>query len=126
MALSSLAYAMHDSAQAAVVRRVYRANLAPRIGALIPEYRTDEDGNDEMVRDKYCSTSTVLYNQLCFPVSIDFYSQGLVYVELPYMEDVRDFEFAPVYNDEVRPGQEQLAAMDELIETMRLRSEAEG
>ncbi len=49
VALSSLAYAMYDMGQAAVVRRVYRLNSAPRMGVLVPEYQTDDDGNSEMV-----------------------------------------------------------------------------
>jgi len=73
---------MHDMQRAAIVRRVYRAGSTPRLGALVPEYVTDEDdGNSNMT---------------------------LVYIELPYMEDVRDFDFGPVYTDEVRPSEEQV------------------
>ncbi len=49
MALSSLAYAMYESGQVALIRRVYRANSTPRMGALIPEFVTDDDGNSSLV-----------------------------------------------------------------------------
>jgi ATP-dependent DNA helicase 2 subunit 2 len=50
IAISAIAYAMYDLNQVALVRRVYRKGSTPRIGALIPEYREDEDGNRELVR----------------------------------------------------------------------------
>ena len=51
--------------------------------------------------------------------------QALTYVELPYMEDVRDFEFAPVYNDSVKPNGDQLQAADDLISAMMLQGEGD-
>ncbi len=41
-------------------------------------------------------------------------------MELPYMEDVRNYEFAPVHNEKVKPSDEQLGAVDDLIESMML------
>jgi ATP-dependent DNA helicase 2 subunit 2 len=41
-------------------------------------------------------------------------------MDLPYMEDVRNYEFAPVHNDKVRPSEEQLEAVDGLIDAMML------
>ena len=49
IALSTMAYAMQDSGHAALVRRVYRAGSAPRVGALIPESIKDDEGNSQMV-----------------------------------------------------------------------------
>ncbi len=46
-----------------------------------------------------------------------------MYIELPFMEDVREYEFAPVYNDQVRPNQEQLDSVDGLIDSMMLSTE---
>jgi hypothetical protein len=44
-----LTFAMHDTKSAALTRRVYRAGTSPRIGALIPECKESDDGNDVMV-----------------------------------------------------------------------------
>ena len=46
-----------------------------------------------------------------------------MYIELPYMEDVRNYEFAPVFNDDVKPNEEQLKAVDDLIDSMMLTNE---
>ena len=83
-----------DLEMAAVVRRVYRNGSCPRLGVLVPEYTPDEDeGLDHL---------------------------SLVYVELPYMEDVREYQFAPVHSDKVRPSEDQLSAVDGLIDAMML------
>jgi len=37
---------------------------------------------------------------------------------MPFMEDVRHFSFAPLFNDVVKPSQEQLDAVDDLIDAM--------
>ena len=50
----------------------------------------------------------------------------LVYCELPYAEDVREFEFGRLYDDSHRPSEEQLGAMDELIDAMMLVGEDDG
>ena len=93
-ALSALAFALLDLEMAAVVRRVYRNNSCPRLGILVPEYSPDaEEGLDRL---------------------------SLVYVELPYMEDVREYQFAPVHSDKVRPSEDQLSAVDGLIDAMML------
>ena len=74
---------------AAVVRRVYRNGSCPRLGVLVPEFSPDEEeGVDHL---------------------------ALVHVELPYMEDVREYQFAPVHSDKVRPSDAQLSAVDGLI-----------
>ena len=36
------------------------------------------------------------------------------------MEDIRYFGFAPLFNDVVRPSQDQLDAVDELIDAMKV------
>ena len=78
-----------DLEMAAVVRRVYRNGSCPRLGVLVPEFSPDEEeGVDHL---------------------------SLVHVELPYMEDVREYQFAPVHSDKVRPSEEQLSAVDGLI-----------
>ena len=80
---------------AAVVRRVYRNGSCPRLGVLVPEFSPDEEeGVDHL---------------------------SLVHVELPYMEDVREYQFAPVHSDKVRPSEDQLSAVDGLIGSIRIR-----
>ena len=93
-ALSALAHALMELNQVAIVRKVYRANSTPRLGALIPEEKTDEDGN------KYMS---------------------LVFIELPYMEDRRDYQFASLANE--NPDEGQLEAVDQLIDSMMMDDE---
>ena len=44
----------------------------------------------------------------------------LVYIQTPYMDDLRHFQFAPLWNDKTRPSAEQLEAMDQLIDSMML------
>ena len=48
--------------------------------------------------------------------------QTLVYIELPYSEDMRQYLFAPIYSDDpsTRPTLEQLEAVDNLIDSMML------
>jgi hypothetical protein len=36
------------------------------------------------------------------------------------MEDIRYFNFAPLFNDVVKPTQEQLDAVDDLIDAMKV------
>ena len=50
--------------------------------------------------------------------------QNLVYIELPFMEDMRHYEFAPVFNDECKPTDQQLAAMDQLVDSMMLTNDS--
>uniref|UniRef100_A0AAY4AZC7 Ku domain-containing protein n=1 Tax=Denticeps clupeoides TaxID=299321 RepID=A0AAY4AZC7_9TELE len=51
----------------------------------------------------------------------------LIYVQLPYMEDLRQFQFGSLENNKkFAPTEEQLAAVDSLIDTMMLVEESEG
>ena len=88
---SALTQAMIEDNIVMVVRKAYRAKVMPRLGVLIPEDRVCED---EKVR-------TVL-----------------AYVELPFMEDIRSFYFSPLTNENSKPSEEQLEAVDNLIESM--------
>nr|AIL94178.1 Ku80 [Tigriopus japonicus] len=97
-ALSALAFAMHDMRMAAIVRKVYRAKATPRMGLLVPEYRSNDEGVDELT---------------------------IVFIELPYAEDLRQYEFAPVFNDSIRPSSSQLEAMDDYIDNMMLIEDGE-
>ncbi|TRY72363.1 hypothetical protein TCAL_01009 [Tigriopus californicus] len=97
-ALSALAFAMHDMRMAAIVRKVYRAKSTPRMGMLVPEYRPNDEGVDELT---------------------------IVFIELPYSEDLRQYEFAPVFNDSIRPSNSQLEAMDDFIDNMMLIEDGE-
>lgn len=51
--------------------------------------------------------------------------QRLVYIELPYDDDVRCMEFAPIYNENIRPSEEQLQAMGDLVDAMMLQNDEE-
>ncbi len=37
---------------------------------------------------------------------------------MPFMEDIRYFNFAPLFNDIIKPSDEQLQAVDKLIDAM--------
>ncbi len=37
---------------------------------------------------------------------------------MPFMEDIRYFNFAPLFNDAVKPSDEQLEAVDKLIDAI--------
>ena len=71
-----------------------RNNSCPRLGVLVPEYSTpDDDGVAHL---------------------------SLIYTELPYMEEVREYQFAPVHSEKVGPSGAQLGAVDALIDAMML------
>jgi len=103
MALSSLVEAMVREEMVAIVRKVYSNNGAPKLGILIPEDRIDEDEG-----------------------------RSLVFIELPFSEDVRNYTFSPLWNTvkdisnksvNKNPTQAQLKAVDNLIDSMMLVSE---
>ena len=105
-ALSSLVEAMVREEMVAIVRQVYCKNGPPRLGALIPENIVGEDGEE---------------------------IRTLVYVELPFAEDLRNYQFPPLWSSSVDdkniqpnkgdPSEEQLKAVDELIDSMMLSSD---
>ena len=47
----------------------------------------------------------------------------MAYVELPFGEDVRQYYFAPLWNEKVTPSDEQLQAVDDLIEALMEKNE---
>ena len=47
----------------------------------------------------------------------------MAYVELPFSEDVRQYYFAPLWNEKVTPSDEQLQAVDDLIEALMEKNE---
>ena len=105
MALSSLVEAMVREEMVAIVRRVYQKNSAPRLAALIPEDSTSAEGDEK---------------------------RSLVYIELPFSEDLRNYQFSPLWGSCVDgnvpagkgdPSEAQLASVDKLIDSMMLKSE---
>ncbi|XP_069675065.1 X-ray repair cross-complementing protein 5 isoform X2 [Periplaneta americana] len=56
-----------------------------------------------------------------FPRITNHY-QCLVFIELPYSEDMREFIFPPVATEKSKPAKEQLDAIDALIDNMDLTS----
>ncbi|XP_064596853.1 X-ray repair cross-complementing protein 5-like [Liolophura sinensis] len=101
VALSSLINALYETNMVAIVRRVYMANSAPKLGFLSPK-----------IKGSY---------------------ECLMYTELPFMEDIRQFTFGslPVKetenqtNKKYSPSAEQLRAIDDLITSMDLTAEDE-
>ena len=105
LALSSLVEAMVREEMVAIVRRVYQKNSGPKLAALIPEDSINAE--QEEIR-------------------------SLVYIELPYSEDLRNYQFPPLWNSvnnvqtqsiKNEPTQDQLTAVDSLIDNMMLESE---
>nr|XP_045003948.1 X-ray repair cross-complementing protein 5-like [Jaculus jaculus] len=56
---------------------------------------------------------------VAFPLIKDTY-ECLVYVQLPFMEDLRQYTFSSLKNKNCAPTEEQLSAMDALIDSMSL------
>ena len=105
MALSSLVEAMVREEMVAVVRRVYSKSSAPRLAALIPEDSTSAEGDE---------------------------NRSLVYIELPFSEDLRTYQFSPLWSSctdsnvpsgKADPSDAQLTSVDKLIDSMMLKSE---
>lgn len=97
VALSALINALYETNMVAIVRRVYDARSSPRVGCLVPHIK-------------------VLY-------------ECLYWFELPYSEDIRQFTFGslPVKekeenptNKKFKPTDDQLSAVDSLIDSMEL------
>ena len=95
MAISVLLKMMLEDDLVMVVRKVYRAGSAPRIAILMPKEQKDEEGTLHQV---------------------------FTYIELPFMEDVRDFFFAPLVKANSLKD-EQLNVMDELIDSLLVTDE---
>ena len=109
-ALSSLIEAMVREEMVAIVRRVYSKNSAPKLGALIPEDSIDTDGQE---------------------------TRRLVYIELPFAEDLRNYQFPPLWScnadnkgdgesSKNNPSKVQLKAVDKLIDSMMLNNQEEN
>uniref|UniRef100_A0A0K2UUL8 Xray repair crosscomplementing protein 5like [Strongylocentrotus purpuratus] n=1 Tax=Lepeophtheirus salmonis TaxID=72036 RepID=A0A0K2UUL8_LEPSM len=98
-ALSAIILSMVELGRAALVRKVYRAKTTPRMGILVPEIITPED--DEESDETY----------------------RLIFIELPYAEDVRKFTFLSLYTNTSRPSEDQLNAMDKYIDAALLEDE---
>lgn len=54
--------------------------------------------------------------------NIFFLFQCLVFIELPYSEDMREFVFPPIVSDTNKPTKEQLDSVDALIDIMDLQA----
>ncbi|KAL3890820.1 hypothetical protein ACJMK2_003097 [Sinanodonta woodiana] len=100
VALSAVINALYETNTVAIARRVYNAASSPRIGCLIPHIKADYE---------------------C-----------LYWFDLPFMEDIRQYTFGslPVKdetpaNKKFAPTGDQLAAIDNLIDSMDLGQAAE-
>ncbi|KAG8178609.1 hypothetical protein JTE90_014200 [Oedothorax gibbosus] len=91
--LAPFVQALKDTNMVAIVRYVYSARSAPKIGFLSPK-----------IKDNY---------------------ECLIFIPLPFMEDLRHFVFAPLDADKKNiPSDEQLSAVDDLITSMNLSTAA--
>jgi len=95
-AVSVLLKMMLEDDLVMVVRKVYRAGAAPRIAILMPKEQKDEE---------------------------DILHQVFSYIELPFMEDVRQFYFAPLTSAKNGLKDEQLGVMDELIDSLLINDD---
>ncbi|GFT41942.1 x-ray repair cross-complementing protein 5 [Nephila pilipes] len=87
--LAPFIHALHETKMVAIVRYVYSARSAPKIGFLSPKIKS---------------------NYEC-----------LVFIALPFMEDLRHYIFSPLDADSRNlPTDEQLNAVDDLITAMDL------
>ncbi|DBA04493.1 TPA: hypothetical protein N0F65_011041 [Lagenidium giganteum] len=93
-ALCALVKAMAKMEQVAIARFVPRKNSAPRIVALIP-HTPSKDTN------YYC-----LWSQ-----------------QLPYVEDVRNYEFAPLRTAKFTPNAKQQELADKLVDSLSVRED---
>jgi len=84
-----------------------------------------ESGMVAIVRKVYNKRSTPRMGVLTPEIDSDG-KPILVFVELPYSEDKKEFQFAKLYDDKHKPSQDQLDAMDDLIDTMMLVGDDEG
>ncbi|XP_071033496.1 X-ray repair cross-complementing protein 5 isoform X2 [Parasteatoda tepidariorum] len=87
--LAPFIQALHDTKMVAIVRYVYSARSAPKIGFLSPKIKI---------------------NYRC-----------LIFIALPFMEDLRHFIFSPLHSSPKNiPTDEQLSAVDDFITSMDL------
>ena len=89
-ALSALVEAMTEEGLAAVVRKVYRKGTSARLGVLVPEDRAVDGGPEQRV---------------------------LVYLQLPFDNDVKKLKFASLTCD---ASPDQTDAMNALVDAMML------
>ena len=71
---------------------------------------------------RYCISFCLLVILFDCTVEFDFFL--LCVHQVPYSDDLRQFQFAPLWNDTTRPSGDQLEAMDQLIDSMMLPSES--
>ncbi|KAG6970164.1 hypothetical protein JG688_00004992 [Phytophthora aleatoria] len=93
---ASLIDAMVELDQVIIARFVPRKNAAPKIIALIPH--APSSGNDE-----------------------NFYAMWSQ--QLPYEEDVRNYEFAPLKTRKYTPSDEQQSLADKLVDSLSIRDD---
>ncbi|XP_062604717.1 X-ray repair cross-complementing protein 5-like [Saccostrea cucullata] len=100
VALSAVINALYETNMAMIVRKVYSAATAPKLGCLMPH-----------IKSSY---------------------ECLIYVELPFMEDIRQYTFGSLplkgetqANKKYKPTDAQLEAINELINETDLSQAAE-
>lgn len=95
-ALAALIEAMVSMDQVAIARFVARKNAAPKVVALIPNSPSSSSS------EKYYA----------------FWSNVL-----PYEEDIRNYEFAPLKTRQFTPSSEQQALADKLVDSLSVRED---
>lgn len=93
--LSSLINALYETNTVSIVRRVYNANSAPKVGCLVPHIKTNYE--------------CLMYHELPFSEDVRSYT----FASLPLDDD------GPA-SKKFKPSAEQLSAIDDLISVMDL------
>lgn len=106
MALSALVHALGNTGRVAIVRYVKRANSVPTLGVLTP-YNAKAGGAPDMGEGGH-------------PFDCLFLNA------LPFCEDVRTYEFAPLGLAPHKPSADQLQAAGDLIDSLDLMTADEG
>lgn len=112
--MSAFINAMAEVGKVALVRRIYRSGTRARLGVLAPKIKL----NFEVC---YQTLSSILILIEC----LFSCNQCLVYHELPFADDCRKFLLPPVVSTKHPPSDEQLKAIDDLIDSFDLMANAE-
>ncbi|KAM4668504.1 X-ray repair cross-complementing protein 5 isoform 4-T5 [Amazona ochrocephala] len=122
VAFSALVHALDELKVVAVVRYAYDRRSNPQIGAAFP-YIKDSYEISKSAGTKGRSSQHL---KLLFKLICRVWKTCLIYVQLPYMEDLRQYIFSSLKNNKkCIPTADQLSAVDSLIDSMNLVYEAD-
>ncbi|KAF2988572.1 hypothetical protein EK904_007323 [Melospiza melodia maxima] len=121
VAFSALVRALDELKVVAVVRYAYDRRCYPQIGVAFPYIKDTY----EVILLSYPSAERPRSNTIFFFFRLCCFffplAQCLIYVQLPYMEDLRQYVFSSLKNSKkCIPTVDQLSAVDSLIDSMNL------